>query len=132
MTPDGSDPMHAVKEYSPEPGRKIEVYRNLHNGLLSVRDAKTKRVIGHAESVTLTDAVFKVSEAGRQRAVREGRRNVHAFAIGYETDQPMSVIGDRITYNPFRAPHFHYAGTETVAQIRASAIVTPQGVWEAC
>lgn len=123
--------MHAIKPYQPEPGRKVEVYRNLHNGLLSIRDAKSKRVIGHAESVCIGNVTLRVSEAGRQRAVREGRRNVHAFAVGIELDTALSVAGPRITYNPFRAPHFHVAGTDTAAQISGNALVTPQGVFPA-
>lgn len=125
--------MHTAKPYTPEPGRKVEVYRNLHTGTLSVRDAKTKRVIGHANVVRLDSVTLRVSEAGRQRAVREGRRNVHAFAVGVETDATLTVTGERITYNPFRAPGFHYAGTDVTAEFRGnvSAVITPAGVFEA-
>lgn len=124
--------MHAIKPYSPESGRKVEVYRNLHNGLLSVRDAKTKKVIGHAHAVQLSNVTLRVSEAGRQRAVREGRRNVHAFAVGVETDGLMAS-GERVTYNPFRAPHFHYAATGCAAEFNGtiSVVITPDGVFEA-
>lgn len=124
--------MHDIKPYSPEPGRKVEVYRNLHNGLLSVRDAKTKKVIGHAHAVQLSNVTLRVSEAGRQRAVREGRRNVHAFAVGTETDG-LTASGERVTYNPFRAPHFHYAATGCAAEFsgNVSAVITPAGVFEA-
>ena len=123
--------MHGVKPYNPEAGRKVEVYRNLHNGLLSVRDAKTKRVIGHTDRVCIDGVTLKVSEAGRQRAVREGRRNVHAFAVGVETLTQLTSTGPRITYNPFRAPHFHVAGTDAAAQIQGAAIITPEGVFAA-
>lgn len=123
--------MHGVKPYSPEAGRKVEVYRNLHNGLLSVRDARTKRVIGHTDRVCIDGVTLKVSEAGRRRAVREGRRNVHAFAIGTETTARLAAVGPRITYNPFRAPHFHVAGTDVAAQIDGAALVTPEGVFAA-
>jgi hypothetical protein len=123
--------MHAVKPYTPEHGRKVEVYRNLHNGMLSVRDAKTKKVIGHTERVCLLSVQLKVSEAGRQRAIREGRRNVHAFAVGVETTQCLGEAGQRITYNPFRAPYFHVAGTDIAAHLSGAAVVTPVGVFSA-
>ncbi len=47
-----------------------------------MKDKSTGRVIGYTESVNLEDVEFKVSEAGRQRLLREKRKNVHAFAIG--------------------------------------------------
>jgi hypothetical protein len=122
-----------IKHYAAVPGRKVEVYRNLHTGTLSVRDAKTKLVIGHADRVELTSVELRVSEAGRQRAIREGRRNVHAFAVGYEAGAQLTITGERITYNPFRAPGFHYAGTDVTAEFRGnvSAVITPAGVFEA-
>lgn len=61
---------------------RVEIYRNLHNGKLSIRDAKTKHVIGHAARVYLHDARFKVSQAGRKRVLREKRKNVHAVVNG--------------------------------------------------
>lgn len=62
---------------------KVEVYRNLNNGRLSIRDAKTKLVVGHADRVKLTDVTFHVSQAGRERVLRERRKNVHAVVRGY-------------------------------------------------
>ena len=62
---------------------KVEVYRNLHNGKLSIRDAKTKLVIGHADRVKLVDVTFHVSQAGRERVLRERKKNVHAVVRGY-------------------------------------------------
>ena len=61
---------------------QIEVYRNLHNGKLSIRDAQTKHVLGHACRVYLHDSKFVVSQAGRERVVRERCKNVHAVVRG--------------------------------------------------
>lgn len=121
-----------IREYQPVPGRRVEVYRNLHTGTLSVRDAKTKRVVGHAHAVMLEGATLKVSEAGRLRAVREGRRNVHAFAVGTETLRTLVPAGDRISYNPFKAPHFYYvADTQAAVELHGDAVVVPAGVYAA-
>jgi len=62
---------------------QVEVYRNLHNGRLSIRDAKTKLVVGHADRVKLLGVTFHVSQAGRKRVLREGRKNVHAVVRGH-------------------------------------------------
>jgi hypothetical protein len=61
---------------------KHAVYFNLHKHRLSLRDEQTKKVIGHCEAAWFKDAEFKVSEAGRQRVIREKRKNVHAVVRG--------------------------------------------------
>ena len=84
------------------------VYRNLHKAAWSVRCAKTRLVTGHRAELDLVDCEFRVGLKGRARAVREGRRNVHAFVAGRPArtytppDAPFVVVA----YNPFRAPHF--------------------------
>lgn len=61
---------------------QVRVYFNLHTKLWSVQDAKTRRVIGHASKLLIREARFVVSEAGRQRVLREQKKNVHAFVVG--------------------------------------------------
>lgn len=63
-------------------GQMVKVYFNLHKKMFSIKDVKTGLVVGHSDQVTLTDAVFKVSQAGRERVLREKKKNVHAFVIG--------------------------------------------------
>jgi hypothetical protein len=94
---------------------KVEVYYNFHLQLWSVRDRKTRRVIGHAENVCLSHCTFKVSQAGRERVLREGRKNVHAFVQGnLRNDLLVSDSFDplrsakRIGYNPYRVDNFCY------------------------
>lgn len=61
---------------------RVRCYWNLHRRCWSIQDARSRRVIGHAKRILLRDVTFTVSEAGRQRVVSEGRKNVHAFACG--------------------------------------------------
>jgi hypothetical protein len=64
---------------------RVEVFFNLHNGLWSVRalnGAYKGRVVGHAHTVLIRDARFMVQPGGRERVIREGRKNVHAFVRG--------------------------------------------------
>jgi len=64
---------------------RVEVFFNLHTKLWSVRalsGADKGRVIGHAHTVLIRDASFVVQQAGRERVLREGRKNVHAFVRG--------------------------------------------------
>lgn len=64
---------------------RVAVYFNLHRKCFSIRamEGPAKgRVVAHADDVILGRVSFRVSEAGRQRVIRERRKNVHAFVEG--------------------------------------------------
>ena len=83
---------------------RVQIYRNLHNGLLSVRDKNTKRVLCHAHGILLKDVTFTVSQNGRERVLRERRKNVHAWVEGEILMMQARAYKDRpvpeIEYNP--------------------------------
>ena len=61
----------------------------------------------------LSCATPKVSEAGRQRVLRDGRKNVHAGVVGYlshASDKALSVpaASEQVTYNPYLYSTFVY------------------------
>jgi hypothetical protein len=56
---------------------RVEVYFNLHKKLFSVRQGG--RVLFHTPCILIHGPRFVVQEGGRQRVIREGRKNVHAF-----------------------------------------------------
>lgn len=72
----------------PFKGRKIDfkkpvwVYRNLNCKGVNYSIKQNGLVVAHATRLMLNNVEFKVSEAGRKRALMENRRNVHAFAVG--------------------------------------------------
>jgi hypothetical protein len=86
---------------------KVYVYYNLHKKVFSIKSCDTKKVIAHSGSVVLSDAVFKVSKAGRERVLREKQKNVHAGVQGELvvlnnkdfTHKPSKV--KEATYNPY-------------------------------
>ena len=83
--------------------QRVEVYRNLHKNCYSVRALTGEnkgRVIDHVRSITLKDATFVVQPAGRDRVLREKRKNVHAFVRGYVTDESITH-GMRVRYDPY-------------------------------
>jgi hypothetical protein len=64
---------------------KVDVYRNLNRKCFSIRSREKEnygRVIGHANTVAVRDASFIVQPAGREKVVRTGVKNVHAFVRG--------------------------------------------------
>ena len=90
------------------------MYWNLHRERWSVR--LRGRVVAHPTHLILERVLFRVSEAGRQRVLRERRKNVHAGAVGVVVgvgceERPVGVRGVRVTYNPYRGPGFYCAET---------------------
>lgn len=110
---------------------RIDVYKNLHKDLWSVRGARGDIrgvVICHEQEVWLTDAVFRVQELGRQRVLREKRKNVHAYIQGdYTEEKPECDV--QVRYNPYE--HSTFVTLEGLPVISASAVVlNPSGeVW---
>jgi hypothetical protein len=86
-------------------GLKVEVYKNLHKDAFSVRDAKTKKVIAHVDEIDFINVTFKVSEAGRQRVLKERRKNVHAFVCG-SVFRGENLSVDPVRYNPYESGTF--------------------------
>lgn len=58
---------------------KAFIYWNFHKRVFSVK--YKGRVIAHASRFVACRAEFRVSEAGRQRVLAEGRKNVHAGIV---------------------------------------------------
>ena len=86
---------------------KVQVYYNLHKKVFSIKDKKTQRVIRHAKSILLRDAKFIVREGGRQRVLKEKRKNVHAFVEGYPVNLTISKDNcQKVWYNPYKTNSF--------------------------
>lgn len=83
---------------------RVKVYRNITKQCYSVmRDGL---VVAHVDSIVLKNVEFRVSQAGRNRVLKERRKNVHAFVIGYVSMDEALDKGTRISYNPYVAPSF--------------------------
>lgn len=82
--------------------RVVEVYRNVSmpDGVwYSIRQRGV--VIGHARCVELLDATFLVMPSGRARALKQKRKNVHAWIRGelISSDKPDGAAYDtRVSY----------------------------------
>lgn len=104
---------------------KVFVYYNLHKKLWSIKALEGKdkgRVIAHRDAVTLFNTKPKVSEAGRQRVLREQKKNVHAGIVGdwYHGGLNMDNLAftermkfKQVTYNPYKYETFVYKDDET-------------------
>jgi hypothetical protein len=90
----------------------VRVYWNLHRKMYSIqaRYGYDWYVVAHAEELMLKNVTFKVSEAGRQRVLRTGVKNVHAYVVGGLIPFVNPDKGRRVSYDPkvfdcFVMPH---------------------------
>ncbi len=99
----------------------VTAYWNSHKGLYSVLDYKTRRVIDRSNDVFLINPNFVVRQGGRERVIREGKKNVHAFAVGYRPSKFTAEEWDvyytsgktwkDVTYNPYKNDTFVWKDT---------------------
>ena len=89
---------------------RVEVYFNLHKYIWSVRSCKTGRVILHTDKVHIANPEFVVRQAGRNRVLREGKKNVHAFVRGdatyFDDFDPQYTDYTLVSYNPYKHSTF--------------------------
>jgi hypothetical protein len=100
---------------------KIKAYFNLHKKIFSVQH--NGLVIGHADRLMISNPQFKVSEAGRQRVLRDKRKNVHAFvevADDWKSMEHQDLQGEAITYNPYKYSSFVKRADESPVHAAAS------------
>ena len=91
---------------------RVRVYWNLHKKLWSIQSTKTNKVIGHDNHVVLSEAKFVVRKGGQKRVREQGKKNVHAFAVGmlaspFISYPPIENFGwNRVRYNPYEDDYF--------------------------
>ena len=113
------------------PKGRVQVYYNLHKKCLSVRHKG--KVIEHAQEVTLTDARFHVQQAGRERVLKQKRKNVHAYISGklketfWFTQAPKYIwtAKQHVTYNPYKYKNF--VNKETLEPVTSAEVVHISG-----
>ena len=90
--------------------KRVRVYYNLHKKCLSVlcKQENGWRLWLYANEISLLNVNFKVSEAGRQRVLREKKRNVHTFVEGdWSCLSSWSVFATKqVSYNPYKGASF--------------------------
>ena len=113
-------------------GKKVRVHWHFHKKLFSV--TYKGRVVGHFDQVILDEPVFRVSEAGRKRVLREKRKNVHAFVYGRVSKHPSSFKNEpqgfsRIGYNPYKKPWFYHQSNGRRVGAKELAILWHGGIY---
>ncbi len=79
----GNNHFIPFKGRRPDLARPVQVYRNINGDALHKYSIKQRGlVVGHTNCMILTNVTLRVSEAGRLRVLKTGRKNVHAFLVG--------------------------------------------------
>ena len=114
---------------------RVQVYYNLNTHTFSVVALEGKykgKVCGYSDHVRLKDATFAVQPAGRERVLKEKRKNVHAFVRG----ELMSWDEERIpqdfvpvTYNPYKYDSFVMVENESPVKKAKHAYLENRRIW---
>ena len=105
-----NDPRYEIDET-----KKVFVYKNLHKDCWSIKQGGL--VKAHALHLTLYETHFKVNKKGRDKVLREKKKNVHAGICGYISHpHPSYATWDEwddgeadlleITYDPYKYRSF--------------------------
>lgn len=117
---------------------RVAVYKNLHKStpghpIYSLKDISTGKVVAWSGYVYLEDVVFKVSEKGRQRVIKNRKKEVHAYVVGTWTGEEEEVVPPlftRVRYNPYETPTFVKAcDNQTPVTQAPAALLCDSGVW---
>ena len=98
---------------------KVRAYWNLHKLIWSIVSCKSGLVIDYKKYLKLRDGYYTIWESGQKRVREEGKKNVHAFAVGYIYDKggisikaKPNVDWDRVKYNPYTDDYFMHKGED--------------------
>lgn len=108
----------------------VEVYRNTNRKGVVYTIRQGGYVVAHADEVMLVNAEFHVSEAGRKRVKKTGRKNVHAWVRGELVKEKgpaekMFPVG----YNPKRFKTFRRLDRKRPIQKAAFVVLNQEGVF---
>lgn len=113
--------------------KKVFVYRNLHKNCWSIK--QDGLVKAHSESVHLKDCDFIVSQAGRDRVLKEKRKNVHAGIKGiltyHNSDSSIRQNENKkeVTYNPYKYNSFVDKATGMKVAEANMVVMEPRNVY---
>jgi hypothetical protein len=115
-------------------GQTVDVYENINQSkklkkkVYSIRDSKTKKVIAHVEEISLVDCTYHVSESGRQRVIKQKRKNVHAYIRG-RVSAAYLTNPIKAKYNPYLWGYFYIESRGTKIVESKIAHLTSGGLY---
>ena len=86
--------------------KPVSVYRNLNRRGRWYSIVQDGLVVAHSQLVKLKDCTFHINEAGRQRVLESGTKNVHARVKGMLVRSTPHDIEQPLSYSPFSCASF--------------------------
>jgi len=118
-----SEPRYQI-DYS----KPVSVYRNLHKKCWSIK--QNGLVKAHTQWASLNECSFVVSQAGRERVLREKKKNVHAFIKGFLNYEEIDFdLENQATYNPYKYDSFVDKDTKEKLTVANAVKLEPSGVF---
>jgi hypothetical protein len=98
-------------------GLLTRCYRNLNTGNMSLIQQINKSwiLVGHTDNLVIKYPRFYVSERGRQRVLKENRKNVHAYCEGFLDSISLPTLPPlkEVHYCPYSQSYFSWKDTGT-------------------
>lgn len=120
-----SPPYFSYKGRSIDPSKKVRLYRNLHNGKISIKQGSL--VVGHTDNAVVSEVRFIVSEKRRQKVLSSKQKNVHAYIEGYWQEETSSENGCAVWYNPYKTEYFRTETTNEPCHTAEKVSVSSDG-----
>ena len=106
--------------------KPVRVFKNWKHDCYSIM--QHGKLLASAKQVRLADVEFRVRESGRQRMLRNQRKNVHAFASGElldyvhpdESRNLEKLEGRGVFYNPYEFSTF--VDNETQSPVKTANV----------
>ena len=99
--------------------KPVHVYKNLHTGTWSIRQNGIVKI--HTNYICLKDVKYRVGKKGRERVIREGKKNVHAYVCGYicstEEINQTNKRANPVNYDPYTNETFVISFQYTIPEI---------------
>jgi hypothetical protein len=119
---------------------KTYIYKNLHKDTWSLMERGIVRA--HSDNVIVESGEFRVRPAGREKVLREQRKTVHAFVVGYPVAEDATTLAAvegiklalgepvQVSYNPYRGDTFYRKDTdESVESAELVELRPDSSVW---
>ena len=119
-------------------GKTVSVYYNLHRKCLSMRVKGV--VVDHPHAVVLKNVKFRVQPAGRDKVLKEKRKNVHAFVCGqlvetygatipWNNGKKIFSTDFQVVYNPYKYKTFIKDSGESIFETYKYTLINNKEIW---
>lgn len=131
--------MIKLKQHDPrykiDTTKKVFVYKNLHKGCWSLKQGGLVKAHSDEDPIYLYECTLTVNRKGRERVLREKRKNVHAGVSGYVAEPHSSYqcledsdLKTEIMYNPYKFSSFVNRDTLKPIYFTEMAKVSPSSI----